>query len=80
MSRKQFVVPASSHEKKLTKKERKAQLEEAQKNNQQMMQQVPQEEVQVTEEDTAQIKNLALYASIGIGLLLLLMYWIFING
>ena len=76
MSRKQFVVPASSHEKKLSKKERKAQQSEQGS----QMKPIPQEEIQVTEEDTTQIKNLALYASIGIGLLLLLMYWIFING
>lgn len=77
MSRKQFIVPASSHEKKLSKKERKAQ--QGEQGTQQIVQ-VPQEEVQVTEEDTAQIKHLALYASVGIGLLLLLMYWIFINS
>lgn len=74
MSRKQFRVPSSTHEKKLSKKERRAQLEE------QRAQQVPQEEVVPTEEDTAQIKNLALYSTIAILALLFLMYWIFING
>ena len=67
MSRKQFKVASSTHEKKITKKERKEQ-------NRQQAEMIP------TEEDTAQIKNLTLYAIIGIGLLLMLMYWIFINS
>jgi len=70
MSRKQYKPHVSTHEKKLTKKERKKQLEE-QRN---------QQNVDVTEEDTMQIKNLALYATIGILLLLALMYWLFINS
>lgn len=73
MSRKQYRGAASSHEKKLSKKERQEQVKEQQV-------QLPVEEVVPTEEDTAQIKNLALYSVIGISLVLLLMYWIFING
>lgn len=73
MSRKQYKGFVSSHEKKVTKKERQRQMKEQRA-------QAPQEEVVPTEEDTAQIKNLALYSVIGIGLILLLMYWIFING
>jgi hypothetical protein len=73
MSRKQYKGFTSSHEKKVSKKERQQQMKEQQA-------QAPREEVVPTEEDTAQIKNLALYSVIGIGLILLLMYWIFING
>lgn len=73
MSRKQFKVASSTHEKKLTKKQRKAQQQDQPVN-------VPQEEVVPTEEDTVQIKNLALYSCIGIGVLLGLMYWIFISS
>lgn len=73
MSRKQYKGAARSHEKKLSKKERRRQMEEQRS-------QLPKEEVIPTEEDTAQIKNLALYSVIGIGLILMLMYWIFING
>lgn len=70
MSRKQFKVAGSTHEKKLTKKERKAQ----------MSQTVKKEEIIPTEQDTVQIKNLTKYAVVGIGLLLLLMYLLFIQG
>ena len=70
MSRKQFKVAGSTHEKKLSKKERKAQAAN----------QVSKAEVVPTEEDTAQIKNLALYSFIAIGLLLAFMYWLFINS
>jgi Fe2+ transport system protein B len=72
MSRKQFKVAGSTHEKKLSKKDRKTQ-----EGNQV---QVPQEELIPTEEDTAQIKNLVLYAVIGITLLLFFMYLTFINS
>lgn len=73
MSRKQFKVAGSTHEKKISKKERQRQVKEQRA-------QLPKEEVVPTEEDTVQIKNLALYSVIGIGLLLFLMYWIFINS
>jgi hypothetical protein len=73
MSRKQYRGHGTSHEKKVTRKERQQQLKEQRA-------QLPKEEVVPTEEETAQIKNLALYSVIGIGLILLLMYWIFING
>lgn len=70
MSRKQYKGFSSSHEKKLTKQERKEQIANSQSS-------LPKEELIPTEEDTAQIKNLALYSIIGIGLLLALMYWLF---
>ncbi len=70
MSRKEFKVSGSSHEKKLSKKERKLQ----------MSQSVSNEEVVPTEQDAVQIKNLTKYAVLGIGLLLLLMYFVFMSG
>jgi hypothetical protein len=70
MSRKQFKVAGSSHEKKLSKKERKAQIG----------QNIKQEEIVPTEQDTVQIKNLTKYAVLGIGLLLMLMYMVFMSG
>ena len=73
MSRKQFKVSGSTHEKKVSKKERQRVAKEQRS-------QLPVEEVVVTEEETVQIKNLTLYAVIGIGVILALMYWIFISG
>ncbi len=73
MSRKEYRGFSSSHEKKMTKKERKEQLDNARAA-------MPQEELIPTQEDTEQIKHLALYATIGIGLLLLLMYWLFMKN
>lgn len=73
MSRKQYRGASGGHERKLSKKERQQQTQEQRS-------QLPVEELIPTEEDTAQIKNLALYSVIGIALVLLLMYWIFING
>lgn len=73
MSRKQYRGAAHSHEKKLTKKERQAQTQEQRA-------QAPREEVIPTEEDTAQIKNLALYSVIGIAILMAIMYYFFINN
>lgn len=73
MSRKQYKPHVSTHERKLSKKERKAQLEQSRAN-------IPQEELVPTEEDTVQIKNLALYSIIGIALVLILMYWLFMNS
>ena len=70
MSRKQFKVAGSSHEKKLSKKERKAQIG----------QNIKQEEIVPAEQDTVQIKNLTKYAVLGIGLLLMLMYMVFMSG
>ena len=70
MSRKQFKVAGRSHEKKLSKKERKAQIG----------QNIKQEEIVPTEQDTVQIKNLTKYAVLGIGLLLMLMYMVFMSG
>lgn len=74
MSRKQYKPHVSTHERKLSKKERKEQLDQNRAQN------VPQEEVVPTEEDTAQIKNLVLYSIIGITLVLILMYWLFMNS
>jgi hypothetical protein len=73
MSRKQFKVSGSTHEKKVSKKERQQSAKEQRS-------QLPVEEIVVTEEETVQIKNLALYSVIGIGVILALMYWIFISG
>ena len=73
MSRKQFKVSGSTHEAKVSKKERQQSVKEQRA-------QLPVEEVVVTEEETVQIKNLALYSVIGIGVILGLMYWIFISG
>lgn len=73
MSRKQFKVSGSTHEQKVSKKERQRLAKEQRS-------QLPVEEVVVTEEETVQIKNLALYSVIGIGVILALMYWIFISN
>jgi hypothetical protein len=73
MSRKQFKVSGSTHEQKVSKKERQRLATEQRS-------QLPAEEVVVTEEETVQIKNLALYSVIGIGVILGLMYWIFISN
>lgn len=70
MSRNQYRGFSSSHEKKQTKKERQEQLANSGAS-------LPPEEVIPTEEDTAQIKNLALYSIIGISVLLGFMYWLF---
>ena len=69
MARRDFKPHVSSHERKLSKKERKQQMANA-----------PRQEVVPTQEDTVQIKNLALYSMIGIGILLFVMYRIFINS
>lgn len=73
MSRKQFKVSGSTHEQKVSKKERQRLAKEQRS-------QLPTEEVVATEEETVQIKHLALYSVIGIGLILGLMYWIFISN
>jgi len=73
MSRKQFKVAGSTHEKKVSKGDRQRLAKEQRS-------QLPAEEVVVTEEETVQIKNLALYSVIGIGVILGLMYWIFISN
>lgn len=69
MARRDFKPHVSSHERKLSKKERKQQMANA-----------PKQEVVPTQEDTVQIKNLALYSMIGIGILLFIMYRVFINS
>lgn len=70
MSRKQYRPPASSHEKKKSRKERRQDVQE----------QVPVEEVVPTEDDKVQLKNLTLYSVIGILILMVLMYWVFITN
>ncbi len=69
MARREFKPHVGSHEKKLSKKERREQMANA-----------PRQEVVPTQEDTVQIKNLALYSIIGIGILLFIMYRVFINS
>lgn len=70
MSRKQYRPPASSHEKKKSRKERREEIQ----------QQVPIEEIVPTEDDKVQLKNLTLYSIIGILILMILMYWVFISN
>ncbi|MCP4443262.1 MAG: hypothetical protein GY810_30530 [Aureispira sp.] len=70
MSRKQYRPPTSTHEKKKSRKERRKET----------IQQAPVEEVTPTEDDKVQLKNLTLYSIIGIVLLMVLMYWIFITN
>lgn len=66
MSRKQFKAHVSSHEKKLSRKERREQMANA-----------PRQEYIPTEEDNVQIKNLTLISVISILVVLAFMYWIF---
>ncbi len=77
MSRKQYKPPGSTHEKKVTRKERKRQLAEDRANKEQL---APAEEVIPTEEDTDQMKHLALYSVVGILILLAIMYYVFITS
>ena len=77
MSRKQYIPHGSSHEKKLTRKERKQQAKDnpiVQQTEQPMMVSAP------TDAERRQIRNFTL---IGIGaliILLILMYYVFINS
>ena len=77
MSRKQYIPHGSSHEKKLTRKERKQQAKDnpiVQQTEQPMMVSAP------TDAERRQIRNFTL---IGIGaliILLILMYYVFISS
>ncbi len=73
MSRKQYKPHVSTHEPKLSKKERKAQRNTN-------ISAAPVEEVVPTDQDTAQVKNLVLYSVIGIALVVILMYWLFMRS
>jgi hypothetical protein len=77
MSRKQYIPQGSSHEKKLTRKERKQQAKDnplVQQSNQPTMVSAP------TETDKKQLRNLTLAGIAGLVLLMVLMYYIFINA
>jgi hypothetical protein len=79
MSRKQFSPHGSSHEKKMTRKERKKFAEENPivNSNQNT---VPDMVSAPTEEDKKQLKNLTLFFVVGLILLLGLMYFVFISS
>ena len=77
MSRKQYIPQGSSHEKKLTRKERKQQAKDnplVQQTNQPTMVSAP------TESDKKQLRFLTLAGIAGLVLLMVLMYYIFINA
>jgi hypothetical protein len=75
MSRKQYIPSGSSHEKKITRKERKKQaVENPVVGNQPQLVSAP------TEEDKKQIRNLTILAVVGLFILLGLMYYIFIKN
>jgi hypothetical protein len=75
MSRKQYIPSGSSHEKKITRKERKQQaIENPVVGNQ------PQQFSAPTETDKKQLRNLTIVAVVGLFVLLGLMYYIFINN
>jgi hypothetical protein len=77
MSRKQYIPQGSSHEKKLTRKERKQQAKDnplVQQTNQPTMVSAP------TEADKKQLRFLTLAGIAGLVLLMVLMYYIFINA
>jgi hypothetical protein len=77
MSRKQYIPQGSSHEKKLTRKERKQQAKDnplVQQSNQPTMVSAP------TESDKKQLRFLTLAGIAGLVLLMVLMYYIFINA
>ncbi len=79
MSRKQFGPTGSSHEKKLTRKERKILAKE----NPIISPTTQEQPVLVsapTESEKKQLRNLTLYAVIGLVLLMALMYYSFISS
>ncbi len=76
MSRKQFVPHQGSHEKKLTRKERKEQKLEnsiSTGNNEPVMVTAP------DENDKKQLRNLTIISVIGLALLMVLMYMLFVS-
>jgi hypothetical protein len=77
MSRKQYIPHGSSHEKKLTRKERREQAKNnpiVQQTEQPLMVSAP------TETDKRQIRMLTIVGVSGLVVLMLLMYYIFINS
>ena len=77
MSRKQYIPHGSSHEKKLTRKERREQAKNNpifQQTEQPLMVSAP------TETDKRQIRMLTIVGVSGLVVLMLLMYYIFINS
>jgi len=77
MSRKQYVPHGSSHEKKLTRKERKQQAKDnpiVQQPGQPLMVSAP------TESDKRQLRILTIVGIAGIVLLMLVMFYIFKNS
>jgi len=77
MSRKQYIPHGSSHEKKLTRKERREQAKNnpiVQQTEQPLMVSAP------TETDKRQIRILTIVGVAGLVVLMLLMYYIFINS
>ena len=77
MSRKQYIPHGSSHEKKLTRKERREQAKNnpiVQQTEQPLMVSAP------TETDKRQIRILTIVGFAGLVVLMLLMYYIFINS
>ena len=77
MSRKQYIPHGSSHEKKLTRKERREQA----KNNPIVQQtEQPQMVSAPTETDKRQIRILTIVGFAGLVVLMLLMFYIFINS
>ena len=75
MSRKQFGPQGSSHEKKLTRKERKKLAKENPIGSNQDSQFIS----APTEEDKKQLNNLTIFAVVFLVLLLILMYYIFVS-
>ena len=74
MSRKQYVPHQGSHQKKVTRKERKQQLLENPINNE-----GPIVVTAPDENDKKQLKNLTFFAVVGLFLLLILMYFVFVS-
>jgi hypothetical protein len=90
MSHKQYIPPTGSHEARLTRREQKAKLAEETAKYEAEKKRVEEENAALqaaaappaasepTEEDQAQIKKLIIYGSIGVGLIFVLMFVLFI--
>jgi hypothetical protein len=78
MSRKQYRAPGSSHEKKVSRKERKEQLKQAQAERE--ANQPTEEELVPTDQDLDQLKKITFASVTGILLLLAIMYYVFITN
>jgi hypothetical protein len=79
MSRKQYTPHGSSHEKKMSRKERKKFAEENPIVNTGQSRE-PDMVTAPTEEDKKQLRNLTLFFVIGLLILLVLMYVVFISS